>query len=504
MKKHKIYNNWPLIIILLFGLTPLLWYKSGYIIARGDYFPFWLNPLNTFFHSAFLWQPENGGSPTIWSRYPVVGTIWYFFRSLHISVPVIQITFIIFYFLGAGLAIYFLATTIYKKQRVIAFIASLFYMFNFYTLLRILHIGIGVSWTLVFLPLLLAFYVIIVKNMKDSQNTTRNVIAFAFISTILTSFASINPPLLAIIFITWFFMFLYYFITEKAIRIKIVRNLLALSIIVFLINIWWIIPFLTRLLPVISGSTIVGTVIDVTKWEWTHSRASFLNLFWLNGHWSWRPKYFPYIDAYSNPVLQFLVFIPMIIAFIGFLFKNGYRKINLYFGIVILFLMFLAKGLHFPLGNINLFLYKYIPGFFLFREPFPKFYVILIIFLPLLIGSSCNSIIEYIRKTKSSYKNALSGIFTVFIIVNFLISTFPLLTGEVIPRESKILPFSSYIRVPHYWYEIADYLNNKDEDFKLLITPEDDFYQMPYRWGYYGAGNLPAICLLYTSPSPRD
>src|SRR6185437_5777807 len=49
-----------------------------------------------------------------------------------------------------------------------------------------------------------------------------------------------------------------------------------------------------------------------------------------------------------------------------------------------------------------------------------------------------------------------------------------------------VLP-SSHVSVPVYWTAMASYLNRSAPPGNLLVLPEDDYYQMPYTWGYYGA-----------------
>lgn len=477
---------WQILLVIVLGLVPIGWYKSEFIIATGDAFPLWFNSLKTTFYDNFLWNSANAGQISTSPQYDIYAISWYLLQIMHIAINKIQIFFETFYFWGAGLAMYFLASTIYKKQKIIAFIASIFYMFNFFMLLKTPTFGI--SWTMVFLPILLAFYIKIIDNIKNNQKTASNSIGFAIISMVLMSFASINPPLLAMIFITIFIVFVYYFITEKNIRSKIIQNLFVLSFVVFFINLWWLSTFLLNLYNL---NLVTGSQINAVIYVWTHARASFLNLFWLNGSWGWTPTYIPYIDAYSNPIMIFIVFIPMIIAFIVLLFRTEYRKINLYFAVVILILMFLAKGLHPPFENINLFFYKYIPGFYLFRTPF-SLYMILIIFLALLIGSSSDSIIYHIQSIKIKYKKIISMSFTVGIIAVFLISTFPLITGDVITKGTKDLPFSAYVKIPDFWYQTAQYFNNIPGDFRILITPENDGPYMAYKWGYEGSDSLPS------------
>ncbi|SNQ59715.1 membrane hypothetical protein [Candidatus Methanoperedens nitroreducens] len=492
----KITRYLTILAIIFLSLTPVIWFKPGYLIGRGDNFPFWFNSLNTFYNDNFIWDSTNTGQLSEWLRYGIFGSLWYILQVNHIPPNAAQILFQILYLLGGCLSIYLLSTTIYENQKITAVIASIFYMFNFYRMNYSVYQE--VSWNLVFLPLLLAFYVRIINNLKKNEKTAKNIIGFAIVSTIMSSFSSTNPTLLLSILIAFGIIFVYYIIVENGIRIKIIKNLASLSILCFLINIWWIIPFIISLISTKTTSEM-GFTTSIIGYSSMHVRSSFLNLFWLNGMWWWTPYYVSYFDAYSNPALKLLVFIPALIAFLGLLFRNNYRKINTYFGSVVLVLMFLAKGLHPPLENINFFLYNYVPGSFAFREPFPKFYLILIIFLALLVGSSCNSIVNMIRKTEFKHKNAASNLFVTFIAISFMISTFPLITGQILDTGPPDFRFSFYFQIPDYWYQTSNYINNNIEDSRILITPDDDFYQMPYKWGYYGADVLPSR--LITKPT---
>ena len=63
------------------------------------------------------------------------------------------------------------------------------------------------------------------------------------------------------------------------------------------------------------------------------------------------------------------------------------------------------------------------------------------------------------------------------------------MTGAVAPDHRPLLP-STHVSVPAYWTAMASYLNGSAPPGNLLVLPEDDFYQMPYTWGYYGADSF--------------
>ncbi len=81
-------QHWKILIIILLGLTPLLWFSSGFIIARGDYLPF-LNPLiNTRF--IYVWSEASplGSGPQAGNLTPMQSIwigIWYFLASLGLT-----------------------------------------------------------------------------------------------------------------------------------------------------------------------------------------------------------------------------------------------------------------------------------------------------------------------------------------------------------------------------------------------------------------------------------
>ena len=481
-------EHWPLIVILLLGLTPLLWYKPDFFVARGDYFPF-VNPLAnsrfmfTWSDAAALGSIPQAGNPapmqSIWFG------IWYILTSAGLDVGSIQTMLQVVYFLGAGLSMYLLASTVYKQGKLTPFIASIFYMFNLVMFFR--NFNDVASWFVVLLPLMIFFYIRIIRNVRQGQKITGNIIALSLLSTLLLSFSVTNPAFTILTIAVFLVLFSYSLLTEKGIRLKVCKALGLLTGITLLINIWWIIPFLIETTSYAGGAIQLGTTTDVAGWSFVYGRSSFLNLFWLNGIWNWLPEYFPFTTAYANPGLQLAVFVPIILAFTALFFNGKYRKINLCFALTIIFLMFLAKGLHPPLGDINLFLYNHIPGAFIFREPFLKLYLFLIIPMALLIGFATTSLLDKLKLSRIPHKKILSILLFFIIVSSFIISVFPMFDNNLLFEKTDALPFSSYVQIPDYWYQLSNYINSIPDNFRVLQTPGDNFYQVPYAWGYYGS-----------------
>ncbi|MEM3449463.1 MAG: alpha-(1-_3)-arabinofuranosyltransferase family protein, partial [Nitrososphaerota archaeon] len=271
-------------------------------------------------------------------------------------------------------------------------------------------------------------------------------------------------------------VFAYSVISNRNIAREILKYTACVMTLSIIVNIWWLIPFLYYVEDVNKyiGHSII---VDVKKWSFTHRRASFLNLFWLNGFWGWQPEYYHYITLYTNLWMKLIVFIPAIIGFITLLIRyNKNRAFNLYYAITILALIFLAKGIHPPLETANLILHNNVPLLSYFREPV-KFMHALPIFLSFLIGDFINSTAKYNSSLSHNRKRCIAGIvLTGLLASSFIISALPLVTGDVYHKAEVV--------IPNYWYEASNFINSKTGDFKILLTPNDDFYAMPYKWGY--------------------
>ena len=463
----------------MIGIIPILWYKPEHIIAKGDYAPFLFTSKGAS-NDFCLWSTNNLGNPSAYPAYSLYGVLWIFSQFLLLDVGLWQIILYMVYFMGATFSMFYLAKTVYPEEKTAAIISSIFYIFNFSILSLPMVLNIGMVWTFAFLPLLIALFT---KIITQTQNVYKHAFCFAITFAIVASISSINVTDVALILISLVSVLVYYiFFQRKKTARSLIENLTILLIITLLLSVWWIIPILNYF--VLSPSTQLQTEVNVVLWSWTHARASFLNLFGLNGGWGWRPEYSPYYDLYSShAVLTVLLFVPFLLASTALLFKNEKRKFNAYLMLIILVFIFLAKGLHEPLGSVNLFLYNYVPYMNMFREPISKFTLIMISFLALLVGYSTEKIAKTLKR------NIVSKLFITTVILIFIISAFPIVTNPIETKTEEI-PYSSYVKIPQYWYEANDWLNNKTGDYRILVTPLDDYYQVPYSWGYYGADSF--------------
>jgi len=487
-------------ILLIAGLLPLLWLKEGYIISNGDDFPLFLNPQHVFSIGTSLWSHDFLGYATPAPAYALYQYPAVFLSYLGFSIGNIQIFYQVILFMIGALGMYYFSKIIYPELKIAPFVAGFFYMFNIFALTS--RQNTGFIWIYAFLPLLLALFAKIVKSTYEHNNKTanKNIIYFSLLSVVAFSFAAINPANVALGLFGIAILALYYLVKYRKQLLPLFKSFGKIAGISVPLNLWWIIPILNYYF---LSNQVFNSTISVGAWDWTQWRSSFLNLFWLNGFWAWTDEYIPYIKEYSNPILIVLVFVPFIIGASALLFKSQRSRFNAYIMGAILVLLFLAKGVRGPLGQLNLLFYQNFSLMSMFREPVSKFTLLIIPFLALLIGFGADKIASF-RLPKLSFRSSKILIILV-LMLTFLVAVQPLIIttnpqGQIvynytIESITGKLPYSSYVKIPDYWYQATDWINSQPGDGKVLLTPLDDFYQMPYNWtngldGYYGTDQL--------------
>ena len=499
-----------IIILFVVGLVPILWLHPGFIISNGDNIPPSLNANKAFSSSVNMWSPDYLGYASPNPAYFIDIYFAVFLGILGLSVGVIQIIIQILLYMGAGFSMYLFSKTIYPNHKIAPFFAAFFYMFNFFVLNS--RFNLGFAWLYTFLPLLLALFVRIVNATykQDKKSADTGIIFFGLVSVVALSVASVNPANIALFLFALSVFAVYYLVKQRKNLLPFLFVLGKIIAVTIPLNIWWMYPMLNTF---IFSPTGLNAQVNVSSWSWTHARASLLNLFWFNGTWGWLPEYVPVIfNYYLNPIVALVTFVPFLAAGAALFFRSNWSRFNAYImGCVLLFL-FLAKGVKDPFSD--LILYENISLMSMFREPASKFTLLMIPFLALLIGYSAESILNikslnislnirsknlklnkiFVSLSKINLQfrvdklRTFKVIILLFLSISFVISSFPLLT--------RFEPDSSYIQIPQYWYQATNWINSQPGDWKVLLTPLNDYYQLPYSWGdndtlgYYGSDQL--------------
>jgi arabinofuranan 3-O-arabinosyltransferase len=268
-----------------------------------------------------------------------------------------------------------------------------------------------------------------------------------------------------------------------------------------LLNLWWLFPLVVTLATQGTGYRVEAET-DVLAWSWTHARLSIPNILSLDGHWAWsHPEYFPFADRIDRSIWSALRFgLPVVALMAPLVGARTHRRPALVMAGGILALSLLAKGLHPPFGGANLFLYRYVPGMWLLREPMSKLGPMLVLLSSALVAVSLSGIAG--RLSRSTSRPAVTAPVAASVLVAAaIVFNFPMFTGAVVPDDRPQLP-SAHVSVPEAWHRVAEALNTEPVTGKVLVLPLDDFYQMPTTWGYYGVDQIPRSLLTRPTIQP--
>lgn len=469
---------------MLLGLTPLFWFRNGTLIMGGD-FVISLNPQNIFFQELLPWFSQlNAGFPSFFTTYTFpFNLFWALLNLVGLSLVTIEKFWFVSIFVLPGLTMYYLLSVLFpdKKTLIPRAVASIFYMFNPFLLainptIFTSYLAIGIT------PLLLG---LLIKGIGEKEKQNRYIFLFGLSSLLIIPVAA-NPPMFAVVWLVLAGYLLFYFLFLSKRRMETIFFSVKAVGIFILLNVWWLLIFI---------STLRGVELTTTKIEswmnWTTVNASFLNIFRLLGSWSWTSDafgspYVSYVNLYSHPLFISATFIIPILAFWVLLFKRRQRSL-LFFFLLILSAIFLAKGSHAPLELINKWLFINVPFFWLFRGPWEKFVFVVAMGYGVLSCLAISEILNYLRKQKNKIGFIASGIFILFILVAIFIASYPMFSGDIIRGNPTIGNYPGQrVLIPSYWFEASTWIDKQRIDSRILLSPMNPGLYVHYEWGYQG------------------
>jgi len=234
-----------------------------------------------------------------------------------------------------------------------------------------------------------------------------------------------------------------------------------------LLNAFWFLPqILLRTNPVVelgAAYTSVGSVRFFSFADFSHA----LSL--LQPNW---PENVFGKSGFLQP--EFLV-IPLV-AFGSLLFINSskFKTSVIYFSLLALIGTFFSKGAHEPFGGIYLWLFKYVPGFVMFRDP-TKWYLLTVVSYSMLIPFTLGEIRKRLVFPRVSKTLTYSGPCVVFI-----------LFWIVLHRKafSGMLPGTFVNRLlPAVYESYKTFISNQPGYFRTLWVPRQSrfTFAQPYK-----------------------
>ena len=466
--------------------------KNGYL-AWGDVYPLYVMPGNhELERSLQLWSSAYSGlgSPHYAPGTTVFALLGDLLLRLGFSGPMAQWVLSLALLLFAGLSVTFFARTLFPERRIIALAAGLALPLSFYSALTF-HDPIAM-FAMGYFPLSAAF---LIRRLREPAPPLRFAVEIGLLSLGFMVLATAPP--IAVYEILWALAWLVggslYWRTLPRILPGLMLGLGASAA----LNAWWAYAAFVTLFA--SGGSATQTFADPVAWSWVDQRATILHMLSMRGSWSYPlPEYFPWAARYQTGLYRLALYVPAALALAAYLFSPFRRRILALLAVMAVSL-FIGKGYHPPLGEINAFLYAKLPFFWLFRDPQPATNVTLYLSMFVLAGVGIAQLVErgarYLERTGASVQRVAvaSRLAAAALVLLLLTNGMPFISGEFIPKLWLNGDAKSVVMPPQYWSEATDYLNAQRDDSRVLLLPNDDFYQMPYDWGYYGADGVAAL-----------
>lgn len=501
---NRFKKYWEILVILLLGLTPLLWYKASNSLALGHDMGYPINPIAFFSDRLFLWTDRValGFDQTVSTAAILIHGLEAFISSLGFSIFTTQKIVFIFWFVLPGLAMYYFVSTIHKdkSQWFIRLSASLFYMFNHF-LLQGWFIAERTKISLVVaLPLLLVFTI----STIEKKNSMLKGLALIFLTMFFLNGGG-GLPLYGGIVLALFSVLIFFGLAEVRLNGKReIKRIVLLGVGIvgcfILANFYWILPTGVNILSSYKQNlSSIGGISGIISWSSEISKyASYLNLFRLQGIPDWYGNTIhPYANIFlSNPILILVSFlIPVLVFSSLFIVKRypKYQKNVLFLSFLTLISIVFSAGSHPPFGFVYNSFLAFIPGFAIFRSPFYKFAPALWFSYSYLFSFSIYFLIINLKKPKFILSKYVKNVGFVLILVSILAYSFPFFTGVFFNWQK---PFSTMIKLPAYVLEFDKWVNkNISYNDRIITFPElnQDWHVAVYNWNYWSTAPLVSL-----------
>lgn len=480
------------VVTLIAASAVQTWFAPGRLLAGGDMSPAvgtaWLGRI----FAAWSWSGSNLGGPADNESALPWAAVYWVVHMLHGSPALAERIWYTALFAGAAATCYLLLRSLGLGSAG-SILGALAYIFDAHV------VTVGTNPVFLAAMVLLAGIPAVILNTASGRWSLRRGIILMASSAPLLGYVSQNPPLvlmLAAVTVATPLMTAWLdgrLATGRAIRVIGVGGLLLACA-----SAYWLVPAVLQL-----RIDATSALANSSSWIWTEGRANLANAFWLNNDWGWRfREYYPYAGTYNQLPLAVMKFTLPALAF-GFLVVARFPRTNsqdsrkarlgIAAAVTALFLILLSTGTLLPGALIFDPLY-HLPLGWLLREP-GRFLMLAGLAYSVLMGLSTdagwkkiNSLAPAAEQTwRTSLRQSTTRLVAVGVVgIATLSPGFPLVTGAIAPQHRPVLP-STRVHVPAYWAAMASYINYHAPAGNVLILPEDDFYQMPYTWGYYGA-----------------
>lgn len=479
--------RWALAVALATAALSQTWFRTGTVLAGGDIAPpvgtAWLGRL----FEPWVWPGSSLGAPNGTVSLLPWAALDAGVHALGGSGALAQRCWLSFLVVGAALGAYWLLRVLGLAPSA-ATVGAFAYIYNPYVLS-----GVGVNDVYLAAMVLLVLWSAVVVSVGRATWRARWGLVVFVVSAPMAGFVYQNPPLLGLCLLgvagaaaatVW--------LDQEATVRRLARFVGGAMGVLVVGSAYWVVPAILEL------HSVSGALTTAARWTWTEGRANLANGLWLNTQWGWAyPTYFPYERLFTAFPLSFVKYLLPAGAFVSIALarprggSSARRRAKLASGaaLVSLFLIVFGTGTNPPGAIVFDPLYR-LPLGWLLQEP-GRFLMAAALAYAVMVAVAAAEAAERLactrvmRRGPAMWWRWLRTIPGGLLLAVVLVISFPTVAGALTPRYGSQVP-ASHVEVPRYWERLASDLNRSSPQATIVVLPPDDFYQMPYRWGYYG------------------
>lgn len=474
------------VLFALSAIFVLLWFNGRGLLAAAEEGMVFYNPKNSATLSSSVWVKDGFGyvNPIFTPQFPLMSFLGNISLLSNVQVEILVFLLII---MSGLLGFYYLALELTERP-VIAFISSLFYFLNLYTMSQVFARMIFSNMILwAYFPIFLFLWI---KSMKERRwfwipmfLATSLVYSYAF------SFVSSSVVL-------WSSAFLYttvLLISSKD-NLKRMWSIALKGFVVLILwmvtNSWWLYPYLTLLNTTFSQLNATQLNLESLRAvSTTFPITQILQLrqkFYFN---SAHNKELPWGLFYESIVAQITSWSVFLFALRGII-NNKNKKNWLFLTLTFSVALFISKGTNPPLGELFYkWLFNSLSYASILRNSYEKFGLVFLFPYSIFFAYG---VVELVNRAKSNARKYLySTLVTAFV---GIVLVWPMWSGKV---------FQDYyfVKVPNYYKDLNEYLEDDLGEYRILITPMVPSHGVQYIWGY--RGDEPSRYLFSKAPVSR-
>ncbi len=472
-------------------MNPRFFAPDSFINYGDMAFP--LNPTLLLKSMKFLWIESNGtGVPSVFSPFLFPALICWFLDFINIPLWIINRLWVVLPLASVGWATYYLYRSIMRNKFAMigGIIAAIFAMFTpgseIYSYQYFSLAGFALSFG------------VLIRLLDGSK------VNFTYLLAVLCGITLLffTPRYLYMALLSYLLYVIFWSIIQKKIEIRKLKQILLISIAVIFLIAYLLIPLGAFLLEHKSGlaselyssnRTPVGYQTGLELWKMYQS--------WVTPLWVMRlltsNPYSPLTPLMKVLFVSLISFIMPGYAFLS-LVLNRNKKLVLIAVLSLCFLLLAVSPSYIFLRRCYLFLYKSLPGFFIFKSP-AFFIVFLGVFYALLTGATTQALIIRIEKNrtilaapeeKKRLKYILIGSLVLVILFVYggglLIGKSPR-KGLAVWGDVIYANHTPSAEIPQEYFTLREYLkkNVNDSNMRVLNLPWTRGGYVPYRWWNY-------------------